>query len=169
MCRRLKTRPRAHLTGIGTEGASPRRMVILIWITHVQSQVLWIDRLVESSSSKNVSLYTIHKSNKQFDWNRSGTKTGQAYRYALRWFFFLYIIYLIIVVSECVSNGTKRKLPTGPTVSFQIRFFWETSFQIRWDDHGLTEDCACLDGQMSNPSPDNDDSILNYPDGQTEI
>jgi len=26
-------------------------------------------------------------------------------------FFSLYIIYLIIVVSECVSNGTKRKLP----------------------------------------------------------
>ena len=76
---------------------------------HVQSQVLWIDRLVESSSSKNVSLYTIHKSNKQFDWNGSGTKTGQACRYALRWFFFLSIYYLSYHCSEWVRKQWNKK------------------------------------------------------------
>ena len=65
----------------------------------------------------------IHKSNKQLDWNGSGTKTGQACRYCFYAVFLVHIIYLIIVVSECVSNGKKKQtnLPTDPTVSFQIR------------------------------------------------
>lgn len=104
---------RAHLIGISTAGASPRRMVILIELRTYT--VPGCSGSIVSSSHRLAKKKKIFGSQVkqavvglECEWH----KKGQACRFIFLYAGFFYIIHLIIVLSGCVSNGTKKQNKT---------------------------------------------------------